>query len=325
MIICQQAIINVGGSTTRSSVATTNQYQNGRCTLAALMGGDPTAAESSGSDPTSVAVSNFITSRDHDNSPPLKPLSPPSDDTVTASAAGGGSNKISGHDGKNSKGCVMSYLSLPTMSNEERNNNGPDEKLMVNHDGALHDEHYSNAIIDDDGQYQQQEQKDSVSILPCSSIATRAAFHELPPSLYPDDDDQQQANDDRATLSFLDTLQTSPFSDPDDYIPLRDSTMANDQLDGIFSGGVDCCADDDDVASSHAVLSSLYQMCSTEGKPPLDMFESALRAVERVGCGGTIKLLATTATYHSVSMKDELSDFRSFGASVMVDKNAIDM
>ena len=66
------------------------------------------------------------------------------------------------------------------------------------------------------------------------------------------------------------------------------------------------------VAETMAV-SSLAHRCATDAKVRLRMFESS------PAVGGNEQLSNTATSVSRPSIKDQLSDFRSFGASLMMD------
>lgn len=254
MIICQQAIDTARGST--SAAATRGgQYANIR---RREYNGSCTLSALMGRRPASLSSTTA------DPSPEAVSTSSDGDSANNASEEEGETGKMYEDDGGNKHTITMSGLSLAMM--DEEANNSPDEQKRI------------------DSTHQEQEDTTLSILLPVRSLATRAAFHDPPPLLQLDDTIQQ---DHSSTL--LDTLQTSPFSDPLKF-------------DGVFSGS-DVSGD---VTNSSAV-SSLHQKFSRDWKSHLKIFE-------RVDSGA----IDSTATAYcgASSIEDQLFDFRSFMVSI---------
>mmetsp|Transcript_8117 Transcript_8117/g.14679 ORF Transcript_8117/g.14679 Transcript_8117/m.14679 type:complete len:1209 (+) Transcript_8117:518-4144(+) len=137
------------------------------------------------------------------------------------------------------------------------------------------------------------------------------------------DDDNLLVRSGGAALS---SSNNSPSKSGGGSRSLWGSTKADNVLDGTLGGDVA------EIASSLAV-SSLHHRCAADGKVRLKMFESSTRMVESAGVGvggsgeGDLNLTTMTTANNGgggdprsdfASIKDQLSDFRSFGASLMI-------
>jgi hypothetical protein len=110
-----------------------------------------------------------------------------------------------------------------------------------------------------------------------------------------------------------------PFAVDDDF-PLIGSSSnpfgKSSRLVGASGGRGDALDGMSEVTSSSLAVSSLHQRCATEGKPRLKMFESSqsIRLTSKSSNVGS----AAPSKNDFATIKEQLSDFRSFGASLMV-------
>lgn len=242
MIICQQAITNVGGSSTRSS-------GSGRCTMTARLLG-------------STAVSAVPT-----------PQSKHEDKVAFLAAA----TKAQMSSPPPNKGLPAMSKILLTVMNEEAANEGNSpaqlvsrEKVSTFNDGGR------------TGQDQEEEEDLLTILPRSYSWTARAAFHEPPPpteQIFLEDteqeleDDIQQVelsdegslDDDEQEGLLLDTLQRSPFTDGD----------ANNE--GASKGTMSSWNDDqlNNRKIRDEKVSEIHQRCVGKGRPHLKMFDSS--------------------------------------------------
>lgn len=129
------------------------------------------------------------------------------------------------------------------------------------------------------------------------------------------------ADDDDALLAVAPTLSSSPAKSSvggNTSRSLWGSTKA-DMLDGTLGGGGMA-----EIATSLAV-SSLHHRCATDGKIRLKMFEGAKSTIVEGDRGYGLKATPSTnddacgdPSFDFAAIQDRLSDFRSFGASLMI-------
>jgi len=198
--------------------------------------------------------------------------------------AGGYNNIKYGHnDSEKEVQYGMSGLSLVITKNDEAKNS-QDEGM--NHDKLVNEQGAAQSILEEESAP--------------SSPSSQDSIQESESSLMNDGND-----------SFLDVLPKSPFSstiNDEDNTSLSSYNRPDDQLDGLLFI-------DDGHGEDNTPISSLYQRCSRESRPCLKMFASSHH-------GSITSSVADSA--HDLKdsnfdlWKDQLSDFKSFGASALL-------
>lgn len=310
MIVCQQAIVDVGGS------ASSGGGGGSRCTMMAM-------AASRIASPSSFLASSSATAAaqkqvDQKMSMSSSSSSPGKDKKELALAAGLSNLSLAmmnQDDAENKEGWGSNNSSpRSSMQNMQMMENENDVQL----EGAANNQECTQHDDDDMGRekcYQEQEEaeEDLITIVPRSdSWTARAAFHEpshLPQKQMIHDTSEQevewlQEENRHDGFVLLDTLQKSPFTDEndaDDGSGDKEKMFSwnnNDKLSNAFLW---------DSNEKKVVVSEIHEMCAANNQRGLRlrMFEEESRRADKAD---EEEWVVTS----DAAAQDELAKFRSF-------------